>query len=94
MDRDCNRCIWATRDGDCASWDCDFIAKRDAANAYKASRWIPYHGEALPSGSYLVTLVTTGRVTFVGHADGMWIGCSADNVSAYMPAPAPYSKEV
>jgi hypothetical protein len=34
---DCNRCIWATRNGGCASWDCDFVLKDDAYKAWKES---------------------------------------------------------
>ena len=29
-DRDCNRCLYATRDGGCASWDCNFISIAEA----------------------------------------------------------------
>ena len=28
---DCNTCIWACRDGSCASWDCDYINQDEAA---------------------------------------------------------------
>lgn len=31
---DCNKCLWATRDGGCASWDCKFVQKGDAYNAW------------------------------------------------------------
>ena len=34
-DRDCNACIWATRDGGCASWECEYVNKREAYNAWK-----------------------------------------------------------
>lgn len=96
MERDCNRCIWATRDGGCASWDCEFIAKRDAATAYMASRWIPYRGEVLPDGLYIVSV--HGRyfdyVAISGCFNGEFDECAAENVSAYMLTPAPYSEEV
>lgn len=37
-DRDCNRCLYATRDGGCASWDCNFISIAEAEP--KRGRWI------------------------------------------------------
>ncbi len=33
---DCNKCIFATRDGGCTSWDCEFIDKQEAYEAWKA----------------------------------------------------------
>lgn len=30
----CNKCLWATRDGGCASWDCMFVDKKEAFDAY------------------------------------------------------------
>ena len=49
-DRDCNRCLYATRDGGCASWDCNFISISEAERALvraemslpepKTGRWI------------------------------------------------------
>jgi len=35
-DRDCNRCLWATRDGGCASFDCEFVDKNEAYTAWKS----------------------------------------------------------
>lgn len=32
---DCNKCLWATRDGGCASWSCEFIPMREAAKVWK-----------------------------------------------------------
>lgn len=40
-DRDCNRCLYATRDGGCASWDCNFISIAEAEP--KRGRWIKWH---------------------------------------------------
>lgn len=37
-ERDCNKCLWATRDGGCASWDCEFVSKQDAYDAWKAQQ--------------------------------------------------------
>ena len=34
-DRNCNKCLWATRNGGCASWDCEFISKSEAYKAWK-----------------------------------------------------------
>ena len=49
---DCNRCLWATRNGSCASWDCKFVDQREAYEAYNrgkadANKWIPV-SERLP----------------------------------------------
>lgn len=32
---DCDKCLWATRSGGCASWKCDPIDKREAYTAWK-----------------------------------------------------------
>ena len=37
-DRDCNRCIWSTRDGGCSSFDCEFVDKNDAYKAWIAQQ--------------------------------------------------------
>lgn len=37
-DRDCNRCLWATRDGGCASFDCKFVDKTEAYKAWIAQQ--------------------------------------------------------
>ena len=34
-ERNCNACIWSTRDGGCSSWDCEFVDKREAYKAWK-----------------------------------------------------------
>ena len=31
----CDTCVWATRNGGCASWGCDYIPMQDAAEAWK-----------------------------------------------------------
>ena len=33
---DCDKCLWATRSGGCASWSCEFIDKHEAYVAWKA----------------------------------------------------------
>ena len=33
--RDCIRCLYATRDGGCASWSCNFISIEEAEEAWK-----------------------------------------------------------
>ena len=32
---DCNKCVWGTRDGGCASWDCEFIDRDEAVKAWR-----------------------------------------------------------
>ena len=29
-ERDCNKCLFATRSGDCARWKCEFVDMEDA----------------------------------------------------------------
>lgn len=31
--KDCNKCLWASRNGNCVSWECNFV---DMAEAYRA----------------------------------------------------------
>lgn len=35
---DCNKCVWARRDGGCTSWDCEFIDKDEAVKAWKEKK--------------------------------------------------------
>lgn len=32
---DCNKCVWGTRDGGCASWDCEFVDRDEAVKAWR-----------------------------------------------------------
>lgn len=32
--RDCDKCIWATRSGGCASWNCEYVDKHEAYEAW------------------------------------------------------------
>ena len=32
---DCNKCVWGTRDGGCASWECEFIDRDEAVKAWR-----------------------------------------------------------
>lgn len=34
----CDTCVWATRNGGCASWGCDYIPMQEAAEAWKEKR--------------------------------------------------------
>lgn len=34
----CDTCVWATRNGGCASWGCDYIPMKEAAEAWKKER--------------------------------------------------------
>ena len=38
---DCNKCIFATRDGGCASWECKFVDKEEAYKAWKVAKEHP-----------------------------------------------------
>lgn len=67
---DCNRCLWATRNGSCASWDCRFVDQREAYEAYNrgkadANKWVPC-SERLPDEETDVIVTRT----FLGCKDG------------------------
>lgn len=34
----CDTCVWATRNGGCASWGCDYIPMQEAAEAWKEAK--------------------------------------------------------
>ena len=97
---DCNRCLWATRNGSCASWDCRFVDQREAYEAYNrgkadANKWIPC-SERLPEKNDEV--LVTGKVDNALYVDidewtgaGFWI--NANGVIAWMPLPEPYKEE-
>ena len=36
-ERDCNHCIWHT-DGNCASWNCEYISRDEAVEAVRERR--------------------------------------------------------
>ena len=62
---DCNRCLWATRNGSCASWDCRFVDQREAYEAYNrekadANKWIPV-SERLPCDGIPVNITWVNR---------------------------------
>lgn len=103
---DCNRCLWATRNGSCASWDCRFVDQREAYEAYNrekadANKWIPV-SERLPDVAQRVLLSGHGKV-MVGrlHSFGKYslepTGISyiypMDAIDAWMPLPKPYQED-
>lgn len=55
-DRDCMNCVRNTPEKGCTAWDCDYINRAEAIEAYKRTRWIPVT-EKLPEefGQYLVS---------------------------------------
>ena len=42
-ERDCNHCLWATRDFGCASWDCKYVNKQEAYEAWKEKQKEKHH---------------------------------------------------
>lgn len=106
---DCNRCLWATRNGSCASWDCRFVDQREAYEAYNrgkadANKWIPV-SERLPKRDevVLVTYKTTDKIHLCKYLDdtseNAWWSyiddcCAWNNVVlAWMPLPPAYKEE-
>lgn len=37
MENNCDKCLWATRSGGCASWSCEYVNKREAFEAWKTA---------------------------------------------------------
>ena len=81
---DCNKCLWATRDGGCATWDCEFVKKGDA---YKAWRLREGLMKSIHDGFHMEWIPVTERlpdpnddtlklVNYIDHREGamVWIG--------------------
>lgn len=100
---DCNRCLWATRNGSCASWDCRFVDQREAYEAYNrekadANKWIPC-SERLPEEHVDVLCCFTShgktRIRVSHRMDyNYWneVGRTGDMV-AWQPLPEPWKGE-
>ena len=58
MERVCNKCLWATRDGECASWECEFVDKRKAYDMMngRIGKWISHKHRGLIDYSYECSL--------------------------------------
>ena len=101
---DCNRCLWATRNGSCASWDCRFVDQREAYEAYNqekadANKWISCSERLPEEGTEVlgtdrngcirhVYKDKTGLYEFATVEEGMHIG-----IVAWMPLPDPYKED-
>ena len=40
MENNCDKCLWATRSGGCASWSCEYVNKREAYEAWKEKQGV------------------------------------------------------
>ena len=101
---DCNRCLWATRNGSCASWDCRFVDQREAYEAYNrekanANKWIPFSERLPEEGTEVLGTDRNGCIRhvykdksrlyeFATVEEGMHIG-----IVAWMPLPDPYKED-
>ncbi len=85
-DRDCANCIWKTQDGDCTSWECDGITRREAR---KRLQWQTKPPKDV--GFYLVTKVqkTGQKQIAIGHWSGTeWSGSgNFSNVTHWLELP-------
>ena len=101
---DCNRCLWATRNGSCASWDCRFVDQREAYEAYNrgkadANKWIPVFERLPEEGTEVLGTDDHGCIRhvvkdksalyeFATYEEMMHI-----NIVACMPLPYPWKGE-
>lgn len=102
---DCNRCLWATRNGSCASWDCRFIDQREAYEAYNrekadANKWISV-SERSPKtevlccdkyGEMIIAYVYADNTSDTGFSAESETQCMY-NCVAWQPLPEPYKEE-
>ena len=101
---DCNRCLWATRNGSCASWDCKFVDQREAYEAYNrgkadANKWIPV-SERLPEED--TEVLGTDRDGCIRHVvkdkSSLYEFATYEemmhiDIVAWMPLPDPYKED-
>lgn len=93
---DCNRCLWATRNGSCASWDCRFVDQREAYEAYNrekadTNQWIPISVKLPEKRQDVIVTVNDGAI----YTDtDEWIGTGffayGHNVVAWQSLPDPW----
>jgi hypothetical protein len=100
---DCNKCVWGTRDGGCASWECEFIDRDDAVKAWRnlpsaepEPQWIPTSKERPPQHQEIWITDDLGTVELVYGKVGVWWldenYYTEPEIIAWMPAsvPEPY----
>ena len=98
MSRKCNLCVYKAPEG-CIAWNCIFINRVDAINAYKQTRWIPVTVRVPETDEMMLVSCRSKKgvssVNRAYYADGTWHGSgSMSGVTAWMPLPAPYQEEV
>lgn len=96
---DCNRCLWATRNGSCASWDCRFVDQREAYEAYNrekadANKWVPV-SEKLPEKRQDVIVTVNDGMIYTDTDEWIETGFFAygHNVVAWQSLPEPWKGE-
>ena len=101
---DCNRCLWATRNGSCASWDCRFVDQREAYEAYSrgktdSNKWTPCSEKLPEEGTEVLGTDDHGCIRhvvkdksslyeFATYEEMMHI-----DIVAWMPLPDPYKED-
>lgn len=98
-DRMCDSCVWSTRSGGCASWDCHFIKQQTAVDALmNQKKWVD-PGRELPSHcSYVLVCTETKKgkkAIKTGYYDESlgWVCGMNNNVIAWQELPDPPESE-
>ena len=105
-DRDCKTCLYARTPDDpynngCTAWDCDYINRKEAIEAWKRTRWIPCEKELPKDIGYYLTSIkydhSDGYFCMLLHWYDGW-NCFKENkeneiegVVAWMPLPEQYN---
>ena len=94
-DRMCDSCVWATRSGGCASWDCDFVNQQAAVEALLNQKKWEDPDREVPTHCLYVLVCTENKKgnksIKTGYYDESlgWVCGMNNNVIAWQELPDP-----